>query len=808
MSKSAEECPTWLVIPLAEISEKDISRVGMKAYRLGCLLRAGFPVPEGYVVTSEARQSREQLLSALPAMFGGRLDRLSVAVRSSGFSEDSSAHSYAGMYQTFLRVEGAAAVLAAIEACFAAADRVAESNVYGQHSDFGCAVIVQAMVSAETAGVAFTLNPVTMREETVINAGTGTGERTVDGSITPEAWTVTEDGHARLTYGTEILNAALANRIASLAKAVERFFGEPQDIEWAWKGGELFLLQARPVTAKPDDELAAPGAGWNRDPIHYPYPLCPAFRWDLQALEEASRSIFDENGIMLEKIEAREINGWPYFRDFPLADGEEVAIRDGYVQRLKKSLRVVRTDKLYQDTESWRREWKPLWMQRIAGYRGVSLGELSDTQLAGHLEEIKQFIQESKRMHLRMNYPFAVFVGEFVLACRQWLDWTDDKCLTMLQGTSTMSSEPARELARLGRIAGKRSRTADLLRRLGPGTLSMLQAQDVFFYGELERYRNSFGLRTLGYEVLEKTVAEMPELLLRLVRSQLLNQVDEDGMNNSVQVMQEARALLAGQSMEIRGRFEKLLGRALDVYGLREENGYYTVGAPLALMRFALLEAGRRLSARNQVEKASDVFFLEMEEILQALGHSGMDCRSAAAARFCRRQAALKHAPFLREHPPIGYDGDQDVPSFERFPVEVRSYFSSIHWFVTRDEGKVAELPMAGEQMESAIARGIPACSGVYTGTARIIHSEGDFHRLHEGDVLVCRTLPPGWSMLFPAAGALVTDIGGVLSHAAIIAREFGIPAVMATGCGSRVIKDGQRITVDGLTGAVRAESS
>lgn len=793
---------TAFVVPLGRIPEDEALQVGMKAFRLGSLLRSGFPVPDGYVIKEEACQDREGLLSSIRNMFGGQIDHQSVAVRSSASNEDSSTRSFAGMYQTLLRVRGAEAVLEAVESCLSSARRVAHSNAYGLAAVGRNAIIVQTMIHAQASGVAFTRNPVTRAEETVINAGAGIGEHTVDGSVTPESWVVSHSGEVRQKSGPGIIDHAIAGAVASLAKQVESYFGEPQDIEWAWLDGKLYLLQARPITRRAHaDESGVLEAGWMRDPLHYPYPLCPAFRWDLQHLEKACTIIFEENGILLETIQAREVGGWPYFKELHLqGDHQEQghsAAYDGFWQRLTKSLRVVRTDKLEQDTLRWRQEWRPRWAGDIARYRGIALESLSDSELEEHLGQMKQFLLDSKVMHLRMNYPFAVAVGEFVLACREWFGWSDQKCLAMLQGTSSTSSDPARELAELAKLAQSRDKVAGLLLHLTPHTLETLKTEDAVFYDALERYRGSYGCRALRYEVMDKTVAELPELLLRLVRNQMLQQAGSQHATGE-NVLEEARTLLRNESPEERERFERLLERALERYGLREENGYYTVGAPLALMRYALLEAGRRLCSRHQLDEASSVFLLELDEILQGLRFPDADYRTAVVMRERERESALRRGPLPSVPEPV-HGGPVEV----EIPQEVRRYYDSIHWFVSRDEGDAGNAGPLMEEQASTIAAGVPACAGVYTGTARIVYSEADFVKINEGDILVCTTVPPGWAVLFSTIGALVTDIGGVLSHAAIIAREFNIPSVMATGNGTQAIKDGQRITVHGLTGKV-----
>ncbi|MEX2534615.1 MAG: PEP-utilizing enzyme, partial [Trueperaceae bacterium] len=260
--------------------------------------------------------------------------------------------------------------------------------------------------------------------------------------------------------------------------------------------------------------------------------------------------------------------------------------------------------------------------------------------------------------------------------------------------------------------------------------------------------------------------------------------------------LSEARALLASRSEEQKTRFEETLRRAEKAYPVREEHGFFDRDAPVALLRYALLETGRRLAERSQLNATDDVFFLEFEEACPALAQ-----REPVLELIERRRAERNWV--LANPGPASYgEAPPAPPSLASFPKEARQAAEGVFWALEQTFG----TQMSGQvQHDARNITGIAASSGRYTGTVRVVKDESQFHLIQSGDVMVCPITSPVWSVLFPSIGALVTDSGGILSHLAIIAREYAIPAVVATGNATELLADGQRVTVDGAAGEVRA---
>src|SRR6266498_4007379 len=296
-----------VVFRIDDEEARDASLAGHKAASLARLTALGFPVPPGVVVSTDA-VDRIRALNTVPEDLRDRLALAlrdlggPVAVRSSGSAEDLPGASFAGQYETFLGVDGLDAVAEAVVRCATSAG--------------------SQRVAAEAAGVAFTADPVTGdRDEVLVSAVRGIGERLVGGEATPDEWRV-RDAKARRVAGPEgAIDARDAARIGALAAAVEAAFGQPEDVEWAIAKGELFLIQARPITALPcPPQTVAPAEGfWEKDQEHYPMPLTPfGASVYLPAVEHGLAAMLDTWGLPMQRVLQRSFGGEVYTRAVPL----------------------------------------------------------------------------------------------------------------------------------------------------------------------------------------------------------------------------------------------------------------------------------------------------------------------------------------------------------------------------------------------------------------------------------------------------------------------------------------------------------
>ncbi len=833
-------------LKLSELSHRNIDRAGAKAANLGELARKGFPVPDGFVLTTNAfdeflaanairpDSSPEAVVAAvLPADVANALltaaaglGDIPLAVRSSGVAEDLSGASFAGQYETVLDVRGADALSAAVRRCWASvfSERVvAYRATQGQRGVSSMAVLVQRLVPAEAAGVAFTANPVTGdRAETVVSAVKGLGDRLVSGQVSPDEWLVKGEDTICQRSQEDAIDAVQARAVAELARRVEAHFGAPQDIEWAFAGGQLFLLQARPITALPDQvpvtipvPVEPPPGFWQREASHAPQPHSPMNRSLFFPLRNAAmKHMFDEFSLLLETMEFREIGGWEYTRLVPLGGKDRPAppawlmpllirVVPQMRSRIKQMVEVLRSDKPGRFIRRWYAEWQPSLITGITELRDVDVTTLSDEALDEHIAAVIAFAFESADVHFPLHAPLAIILGDLAFTCRDLLGWDEGQTFELMSGLSEKSTEPARRLAELARMAGERPTVRRLLEHIDEDTARHLVDADEEFAAAFAAYQREFGCRALRYEVADPTVAETPAPILGLIRNQMVRSYDPVVAASALEqkrtaTVAEARAALAGCSARDREHFEQALTRAEQAYPVREDNEFYTLSAPLALIRYAVLELGRRLTERGQLAQREDVFFLEIDEARAALRESG-DQRALVARRKAERA-------WVEAHPgPATYGKDPGPPpSFKALPPEARLVMEALLWVADRI---FAQEQSRQEQAVGATIRGIPVSPGQYTGPVRVIMNESEFNKLQAGDVLVCPITSPVWSVLFPSIGALVTDTGGILSHPAIIAREYRVPAVVATGNATRLLHDGQNVTVDGGAGVVEVQS-
>ena len=838
---------TGLVVSLDDVESADAPRVGRKAATLGALRRAGFPVPDGVVVTTGAlartlaaarldgSAGPEQVEAAPPpgevaaaiAAAAGRLGGGLLAVRSSGVDEDMPGASYAGQYETVLGVP-ANDLPAAVRRCWASAFTrhvAAYRRSNGAAGSVAMAVLVQPMVAADAAGVAFSADPVTGdRDTTVVNAVRGLGDRLAAGSASPDEWVVRTEAATCRAAPEGVIGAEIAANVAALARRVEAHLGTPQDIEWALAGGELVLLQARPITALPDQApepvpvpVEVPPGFWQREASHAPRPWTPmslSVAWG-QPRNQAGRHTFDEFGILAETVELAQIGGWEYLRLVPLG-GEDRPAPPAWLmpllirlvprlrRRIADAVAAARSDKAGRFVEQWYRQWQPDLAARIALLRDTDLATAGDAELDAHTTRSLALLREGIDIHFLLHAALMPILAELVFACREMLGWPDEEALELLAGLSATSTEPARRLAELAGLAAHRPTVRRLLAEARAGTVGRLAETDPDFAEAFAAYQRDFACRALRYEIADPSLAETPELTLRLIADQLARGYDPAAdaqalAERRMATAGRARVALAGHPPGDRERFERALARAERAYPVREDNEFFTVSAPLALLRYRLLEIGRRLAARGQLGRRDDVFFLTVGGAREALQDG--ETRTALVTRRKGERA------FAEQHPgPASYGKDPGPPPpLGALPAEARFTMTALLWYLDR---VIEAASSSHAQQEGAqVLDGIAASPGRYTGPARVVMDEFDFGKLRPGDVLICPVTSPVWSVLFPSIGALVTDTGGLLSHPAIIAREYGVPAVVATANATALLRDGQAVTVDGTTGRIEVQS-
>ncbi len=822
---------------------------------------AGTPPGDATLLAELATEARSCLLGAsVPDVLGravaeayGELgDGVPVAVRSSATAEDLPGASFAGQQDTYLNVVGAESVLDAVQRCWASlwTDRAVSyraTNGIDPHT-VRLAVVVQRMVDASVAGVLFTANPVTgKRHQAVIDASPGLGEAVVSGMVNPDHFVVNAAtgkiverrlGNKRVAVvagsggGTERVErapdehgASLSDdqilALAKLGARVEEHYGTPQDTEWAIdEDGEIWLLQARPITtlfplpedAPTDDEDLRVYFSFNVAQGVYG-PLTPmgiqAFRLITSAVatfaghpppnpykgaafftESASRMFLHITPVLrsergrrlferfMMNMEARTVpivrelvndprlspvptNRWPILRTLLLAFA-----RGRLPLRFAEALA--------------RPERARARAARIVARLGTS-GETSPgAGAAGRLVAAERMLRDGPP-EILPNVP-PVFVAGLVanaLAGRLLGDLAtdDERRVAMRALPHNPTTEMDLALWALAKEARSDPDSATILSET-PSEHLAEDYRDDSLPPKLQSGLTDF-LRLYGHRGVAEIDLGLPRWsedpmyilgvlanYLRLEDPRSAPDVQFGRATREAEEMVAELARRAARRGRLRGTLVRfLLGRARELSGLRETPKYCIV-LLLARVRDLLWPVGEELAQAGRLENAGDIFFLTVPEAWAAL--AGEDLRAIV-----RERRTVYEQEMGRRHVPRLLLSDGTEPAVETHDATTE-----------------------------AVLRGTPASGGVVTGEARVI-LEPSGARLEPGEILVAPSTDPGWTPLFLTAGGLVMEMGGPMSHGAIVAREYGIPAVVGVPDATERVKTGEWITVDGSSGEV-----
>ncbi|HEY6959973.1 MAG TPA: PEP/pyruvate-binding domain-containing protein [Candidatus Limnocylindria bacterium] len=805
-----------LVRPLAALASSDIAIAGGKGANLGELMRAGFAVPDGFIVTTDAyRLAAAQLDPSDPAAIAQRLrsdpvpDAVAtavrdayralggmVAVRSSATAEDLPEASFAGQQDTFLGVQGEDAVVDALRRCWASlwnGRAISYRSTHGvSTSGLALAVVVQRLVRARSAGVLFTADPLTgRRRRAVVDAVRGLGERLVSGAANPDHFVVDAQSGEILERHGDAIDDARLSELAGTGARIEEHFGRPQDIEWAVDAERLWIVQSRDITTlyplpdglpDPDADLRVFLSANVAQGVFQ--PLTPmglqTFRLIGSAFAtavgkppadvDAGTSILRDSGMRLwidltplmrnsavREMPARamsvmEARSEGVFRAL-LAD-PRLAARGG--SRPRTALTILGVLRRVGVISTIARAALRPDAARERLYRDLRIVDEADPgPTATALERVAAFerlvLTVPPRLFPRLVAPLVVGLFSYNAAGRLLRSVaTQDEMRTVLRG---LPYNPTTEM--------------DLaLWSIAQRTRGDPAAEERALGAFLERYGH-------------RAVAEIDLGLPRwaddpsYLRSALAGyrRLDDAALAPDAQFARgarEAEAMIAALLSRVRGPrrvvARALLHRVRALAGLREMPKFQIIRL-FGRVRGILAPVGDELAAAGRIARGDDLWFLTLPEMRRGLG--GEDLRAVVVSR---------RAEYVREM------RRRHVPR------------------ILLSDGTDAEAAYAPPAVGAI--RGTPASPGVATGVARVLRSPGD-GQLEPGEILVAPATDPGWTPLFLTAGALVMEMGGMMSHGAVVAREYGIPAVVGVPGATDRIATGQRITVDGSAGTV-----
>ncbi len=552
----------------------------------------------------------------------------------------------------------------------------------------------------------------------------------------------------------------------------------------------------------------APGPGsWELETTHFQKPVTLYSSGVMPDQFVRGFKIGTERyGLLLSHLQPAYVHGFLYMKPMLTMVPEDAPPGpppDGFfdqpelVARIEKGVKAIK-DKIWrEDLRRWDEEIKPDSIRRNGALQSVSPETLNDDELISHLIECRDNIAEMWLRHHIFTIPSVLPVGLYLGNVCGWTGVSPGEALDLLKGSSPVSTGIAtKELNDLSKLLKEKNIKAEQF-DTSPAkeVLQALRSMPDPIGPAVEQYLDIVGYQlTSGYDITERYALEMPELLVGNIWSELARL---DVQQKEVDYDKRRLAIRYKVPAEYQAEFDVLLAEARFINRLRDERGVYNEAKAFGLARRALLEAGNRLVIKERLSKASTFLHASHEEMLALL----RDENGPSEAELLEREEWYLNntnddaPPFLGSPP-------EPPPPLEALPENARLAEGAIGAAI----GNIFDAPEATTETGETIT-GLPVSPGIYEGTARIIHSPSDFKRLRQGDVLITKNTSATFNVVLPMLGALVTDRGGQLSHAAIIAREYGIPGIVSTRNATRMVPDGARVRVDGAAGSLEVIS-
>ena len=843
-------------------------------------------------------------------------DKPAVAVRSSANAEDLPDMSFAGQQDTYLNVRGTEEVVAAVQNCWASLwtpRAMSYRHEMGiEHDAVAMAVVVQLMVPSDVSGILFTANPATgERSEMIINASFGLGEAVVGGQVTPDTYTVDRETMAAKDtiigakeqkivadgdQGTKLEDIAEEERgqsslsdeaikeLVTLAlKAEAHFGGVPQDIEWAYSGGKLFMLQSRPITNLPPQPIEV---AWEPPPPaqilarrqiveNIPDPCTPLFDemylWvglETRQDGEPRASMMEGGGPMFISMHgyAYQRFDWPFIiqarkerldeamteaemdaAEIKAEAGEADAKGEKPSEQMRAKFMARRADAEKQQAEMAEHDIG-LFLESLSDedslayedwaassgiddvtaivtkpesknptFGAFNRTQVNENQIKGFYDWAKPNILAAREKWEQLDVANAsdeqLLEGILELAIAGGSFWsgngghtfgvaksTDDQLQAFLRealpdhhftsgqflsGFKGKTMEANEHLSMIASQIREDDALAELVittpaKRLMPTLEATPEAASIV--EAINGYLAIYGHLGYSLDFAEPLPLEDPSGLLATLKT-MVSDKDYNPKNHEMEATRKREKAMADILELLDGlrywqfRFRHWFTHRF--YFIREEVMFYLYQAWPALRPLSL-ELGQRLTDVGTLPDRNNVFYLLFDELKRSVAarkenKAVAELRQLAEERFELREARK------RLHPPgtVPFDASDD-PS------------------VRFKETQFVNDP------NSDTMRGVPVSPGTITAPASLINSPTEFDQMRPGSILVCPMTNPAWTPLFAHASGLVTDMGGILGHGSIVAREYGIPAVVGTGTSTQRVKHGQQIAVDGDVGTVR----
>ncbi len=817
-----------MILDFSKINKDDVATVGGKAANLGEMISAGFHVPRGFVITTAVYnqflkdnhldimicnklvecENEKDVLNIVSdfreKIYQGEFsdsikndirdayEKLGifsgVAVRSSATAEDLEDASFAGQQETYLNVRGLDEVLLKVKACFASlwSDRAVSYRYHNKYyQEVSIAVVIQEMVESEKSGVLFTVNPLNKNEnEMQINSSFGLGESVVSGKVTADSFIVDKKGNILESYiarkerkiiyeehGTaEVdipydvkdkpsLNNTEIKRLAEVAVAIEEHYKMPMDIEFGIKDQEIYILQARAITTLQKKKQVSKDLvneyiknitikKRDREMMSFLIEKIPvalkAFEFDfLEVIDQQKKILFEEIGLDMPSNLTMD-------RDAIMTLSKSYKHLNHNIIHIFSTLKTLRN--LSYQVEKCK-EFIPYYQKKIDAFSLLDFDHMSLLECKDFISESYHFLEELayKRFKYAL-FPMVFNTRKFKkIVTRVNEKYTSFDLFWDLNNKTAVVTKDMMELA-------EKIKTDDVLKEkiLSRSSYHKLINDFPEFKKLIYEFLDKHGFKSdFNVCLIEgKSFHEQPERLIDILIPLL-----DDNMNTS-------------SSHD----FKELMERIKKVYGRKYE------------------------CIEKEIEDFRYLHFVreESQYLWESLFYYVRQCLKRA------NMLLLHHKDYKNGLANLFYDellivleeGSLSDEYREKIEKRIDNYpLSSAVW----EETKLLLF-----DFKSDILEGVSGSAGTVVGNARIILKTSDFYKMKKGDILVCHYTDPEWTPLFQLASAVVADTGSALSHAAIVAREFNIPAVLGVGFATSKFKDGDIIRVDGDKGEVK----
>jgi pyruvate,water dikinase len=771
----------------------------------------------------------DDILTGIRWFIGSRA--AGVSVRSSALSEDTRSRSAAGQFATVLNCKTVSEVERAILECWSSLwtpVTLGYNIVTAANNDIPkMAVLIMEMVDSSASGVLFTRNPITGADEIVIEAVWGLGEGLVSRGMTPDRlifdshmrkvqvnvaykpnqYSMTNDKSRIVRVDVPPENRELpalpdeqSINLCTIAKKVESFFGEAQDLEWAVDAsGALWILQSRDITSTtiPIPTFLPPGPGEWRIIDHIAHPGTRCFsEYYYAPMEEGWNEEARWIGT-INRVKIREVNGFMYYQ-MSIVESEQEFSRmcetiEGYWQE-KRFLSALRL---------WDESIKPAATEQLMTLQGTELDELSGEELLKHLERCFVAAKQMVKNHHRFTYTSFIPVGDLIRQVCEWTGKEPTDILEALRGSDPNRLLVARDHFVIRELLDDLQNNTTALRLLTtvdrePESARQILNELLALDGGIGRglcfLLDHFGYRVVnGYDIASETFVERPRLLLESVES-MLSCRDSRSRYGNEKAIRTIRDLVPDEKKPL---FEEMLSDVREMGRLRYERGIYSDLWAIGILRHVFLEAGKRLAQKGLIETPELALDASYGELVALLNETYV-----VSSEELQRRAQYRTCYSVMDVPPVLGEPTAKQPDASNLPPSLARTMAGLMTAVTL---AVDHVRYTGEQQDALV--GVPASRGIVQGTAKVISSDTQLKSINRGDILVVYQTTAAFNAVFPLIGGIVSEFGGVLSHPAILAREYGIPCIVGCSGAMERIQTGMHVRLDGSRGEVQVIS-